>query len=154
VVVDDRLDVVEAGLGLLVLARGAHCSTVGLPAATGRDAPEFLDVHVDQLGGPVAVGSDGGGLRGPDQLAGQRAAVVQSWHAVASQDPSDRARRDTNLLGQLVGPTAKLASSGQHLLFDVRRGLLRARVQSRRAVLEALGAGLVEAIDPEVPRDT
>ena len=99
---------------------------MGFPAAAGRDAAEFLDVHVHQLAGPVAFVTDGGGLRCPDQLTGQRVAVMQSWHTVASQDPGDRACRHTDVMGQLVGPASMLASCGQDTFFDVGRGLIRA----------------------------
>ncbi len=62
-VVDHRVDVVEPDPAFFFAEHGAHLAAVGFPAATGRDAPEFLDVDVNQLAGPVAFVTDRGCLR-------------------------------------------------------------------------------------------
>ena len=94
VVVDQRVDVVEADPGSRSGRRSAPCcAAVGPPAAAVGDPAELLDVHVDQLAGPVAFVADRGGLRGPDHLTGDRVAARQVGHCVAAQDPGDRPRR-------------------------------------------------------------
>src|SRR5690606_1875523 len=114
------------------------------------DAPELLDVDVDELAGTVTFVADRGGLRGADHLAGQRVAVVQSGHSVAAQDPGDRSCRHADVGGELVGSTAAFTTRCEHPFLDIGCGLVRERVRPRRAVLEAIGTGVVEAVDPTV----
>ena len=51
---------------------------------------------------------------------------------------------------ELVGTAALFTTRGQHAFFDIRRSLGGAVVRSRRAVLETVNSGLVEAVDPAV----
>ena len=104
------------------------------PASAVGDAPEFLDVDVDQLAWPVAFVADRGGLRRSDDLAGERVALVQPRHTVAAKDAGDRACRDTDVGGELIGPAAAFTASGQDAFFDLWGGLVGDRVRSRRSV--------------------
>ena len=80
VVVDHRVDVVEADAGLLLRCARSHLPAMGAPAAPVGDAPEFLDVDVDQFAGPVAFVTKRCRLRRTDHLAGERVTVVQTGH--------------------------------------------------------------------------
>ena len=63
VVVDHRVDVVEPDPPFAVPGSRAGCATVSSPPATVGDPADLLDVHVDQLAGPVAFVTDRGRLR-------------------------------------------------------------------------------------------
>ena len=73
VVVDQGVHVVVADSCLLGRRGRADLAAVGSPAAAVGDPAEFLDVHVDQLAGPVAFVADRGRLRGPDRDGARRA---------------------------------------------------------------------------------
>ena len=121
-VIDQGVDVVVADLGLLVaLWSTVRAAAVGAPAAAVGDAAELLDVHVDQLAGPVAFVADRGGLRGPDHLTGHRVALAQVGHAVAAQDPRHRAGRHAELGAEPVRPAAVLGAGREDLLPRPRR---------------------------------
>ena len=79
VVIDDGVHVVVADLGVLAFRLvEPHLAAVGPPAAAVGDPADLLDVHVDQLARAAHVRSDGGGLRGADQLTGERVAASHS----------------------------------------------------------------------------
>src|SRR5690606_37166695 len=94
--------------------------------------------------------TDRDGLGSADHLAGEWIAFVQPGHTVAAQDPRDRPGRDTDVWGECVGSATAFTTSGKLSIFYVGVGLVGDRVWPRRAVLVAVTAGLVEAVDPAV----
>jgi hypothetical protein len=56
------------------------------PATTGRDAPELLDVQVQQLAGVVALVALGAGAVDAQACAGDRVQLPQQRDLVAVQD--------------------------------------------------------------------
>jgi hypothetical protein len=70
VVVDQRMDVIEPELRSAISGEFSPRAAVGSPAAAVGNAPELLDVHVDQLSRPLAFVADRGRLAGPDHLSG------------------------------------------------------------------------------------
>lgn len=85
-----------------------------------RDAPGDL-IHVDQFTGTVPFVSDRGGLAGPDRLPGHRVQDPQVAHAVAAQDPRDRACRHSHPRAQHV-LTLTIQSSAATTSSSTRRG--------------------------------
>jgi hypothetical protein len=64
--------------------RWSPLSAVGVPAAAGRDAPRFLDVHVDQFAGPAAFVADRCGPR----PSGSTAHRISWWSDGVEEHPS------------------------------------------------------------------
>lgn len=77
-----------------------ECKAVGAPPAAIGDPAELLDVHVDQLAGPVALVADRGLLGGADHLTADPIEVTQPWHARTEKDPGHRAGRRPGLSGE------------------------------------------------------
>ena len=124
-------------------------SAVGLPAAAVGDPPEFLDVHVHQLAGPVAFVADRGDLRGPDHLAGDRVALVQVRHAgggAGSATPSVASRPSSAPIQSW--PRRSRAAQLEDALLDLGAGPGRHRVRSRGPVDQPGLAFGGEAVDP------
>ena len=134
VVIDDGVDVVEPDPGLLLRRGRAHLAAMGSPAAAVGDPPDLLDVHVDQLAGPVAFVADRGGLRGSDHLAGHRVTLGQARHVVAAQDPAHGPGRHTELGAEPVLAPSMLGPSRQHQCFDLGTGPGRHPMRPRRPV--------------------
>ena len=150
VVVDDRVDVVVADLGLSTSVGRTHLSAVCAPAATVGDPSDLLDIHVDQLAGAFTFVADSGGLRGPDHLARQRVALAQPRNVMSSQDPADRPCRDTELGTQPVLPSAMFPATVQDLLLDLRAGACRRRVWSGASIVKPFLTFGSEPGDPPV----
>ena len=87
-------------------APGPIGAAVDAVAATIGDAPEFLDVQLDQLAGMLAL------------VAHHRAAgavqMGQSAHAVAAQHPRDRRAGHAQLPGEAMGALAAAPPGRQH----------------------------------------
>jgi hypothetical protein len=58
----------------------------------------------------------------PNELARERIAVRQVWHAMPPQDRADGAWRDAQLGADPVWPSALIAPQPKHLCFDIVSG--------------------------------
>ncbi len=95
------------------------CKAVGAPPAAIGDPAELLDVHVDQLAGPVALVADRGLLGGADHLTADPIEVTQPWHARTEKDPGHRAGRRPGLSGEPF--RAAPQSQAAYRVIQVRR---------------------------------
>lgn len=123
---------------------------MGFPAAAGGDLADLLDVDVDQFTGAVAFVAHRGGLRGPDDLAGQRVTLAQLRDAVAAQDPAHGPGWDAEFGTEPVLAAALLAAIGHDRFLDCGRCLVRAVVRALGPVVEASFAFGAEPVDPAV----
>ena len=89
-VIDGDVDEVPAGAAA---PRGGGAASVLAPAATGRDLPELLDVHVQKRSRLAVLVADVGVPAALDDLAGHPVQVPQQRHLLTSQHRADRARR-------------------------------------------------------------
>ena len=79
---------------------------MGAVAAAVGDAPEFLDVDVDQLAGVLT-------LVAHDHPAGP-VGVAKAVHAVAAQHPIDRRAGHPQVVAEPMGALAAAPAGGQH----------------------------------------
>jgi hypothetical protein len=105
---------------------------------------------VDELSGSLAFVTHCCGLRCPDDFTGEWVALAQARHVVASQNATDRSRRETELGAEPVLTPAVLATGIQHLLLDCWTGACRRRVRARAAVVEPNVAFSCESCDPSM----
>ena len=131
----------------LCAAGRAHLSAVGSPTAAIRDPADLLDVHMDQLAGPLAFVAQRSGLRGPDPLSGQWVALAQTSHAITAQDPGHRPWGQTELGAEPVLSATLRRSCIEHALLDLPRSC-RHPERSRRTVVQTRVALGSEASDP------
>src|SRR5690606_17771756 len=102
-----------------------------------RDLADLLDVDVDQLAGGGALVAQRRGLRGTDELTGQRVALTQVGHLVAAQDRTHSAGGDPQLGPDPVLTAALVAAHLEDSLLDPSSGAPRATVRARGAVAQA-----------------
>src|SRR5699024_7641523 len=150
VVIDHGVDVVIADAPGLVLGLVGRGASVGAPAAAVGDLAQLLHIHVDQLPGPGPLVAHGGGLGGADLLTGHRVQLVQVGHAGAAQHPGDGARGQTELGADPVRPAAVGASAVHDPLGHLGRCAPGAVVGAAGAVVQAVLALLVVALEPVV----
>jgi hypothetical protein len=135
-VVDDLVDVVVATMR----ARGAMAPATEAVATAVGDAPELLDVHVQQLARALADV--------PDRDPTRPVAIGQAGQSVADQDIADRRTRRTHERGQAMGPDAELVTGPQDGVDPSLRERARRTVGTRRPILEAGRAFGPVAADP------
>src|SRR5690606_38220788 len=154
---DHGVDVVIADTPGLVLGLVARGASVGAPTAAVGNLAQLLHIHVDQLPGPGPLVAHGGGLGGADLLTGHRVQLAQIGHAGATQHPGDGARGHTELGGDPVRPAAVGAAAVHDPLGHLARCAPGPVVGAAGAVIQAVLALLVVALEPIVgalARDT
>ncbi len=148
VVVDGCVGVVAAGFGFSSGVGPSRLASPGPPAATVGDPTDLLDIDVDQLAKRGGFIPDRCLLRGANHVTGQRVTLGQIQHLVAAQDPADRARRHTELVGEAIRPDPQHPRRLNHLPLNISRGTRRTAVRSRRPIRQASILLSVEARNP------
>ncbi len=128
----------------------ARRPAVGAPAATVGDAADFLDVDVDEVAGVVVFVALVAVAGGADDSAGERVAVGQPGHVMATQDPPACRRWYSGVAGQTGRAAPQPLACGQYPPLGARWCAGRAGAGSAGPVGETGLAFGVEAGDPAV----
>jgi hypothetical protein len=142
VVVDGGVNVVEAH----VAAPGAAgLAAQDLVAAAVRDPAELLDVHVDQVAGPLT-------LIAADDLPGGPVQEGQTVQAVPGQDPVNGRGGQAQDRPKAGGAKFARLPQSAHPGLHRRRSAVRCRQETAGAVVQSLFALRPPAADPLVAR--
>lgn len=120
VVIDGRMHVVVSD-SLFGAYSGGVASPCPPPTTSG-DTPEFLDVDMDEVTWVVPFIPHRSGLRCADHLTGERVTRAKVCDVVAAQDPTDRACRNTEFVGETIRTNPPAQPFGKDLLLNLEGG--------------------------------
>ena len=140
VVVDGRMHIIEAHQPMPAGLGGAPMHA---PAAPVGDAPELLDIEMDQLARGLALVANPCHRPTTDRDSGQRIQIAQVRHPMTGKNAPDGRRTHPEFGGDPLRPAARAASELTHAPLELSRDAMRDPMRSARAIDKpswALGA--------------